>query len=664
MKAIYALLVKNQAASGLLVFVLLAILYAPSIDNAFQYDDRHSIVENPHIRMTSNIPSFFADPTLFSRDPDKAMYRPLVLVSLALNYAWSAQQPYSYHLVNTGIHILCSLFLWGILLRLGRPPCMALLGALLFALHPLCSEPVNYISSRSELLAGLGGLSMLWFYMWAAEEGGGGRWYLVSLLCFIGGLLSKSVALTAPLWLVAWDIQRGMRWRWKAYIPYGAIGLGYIWMVGTALERAMVSDPVRAFDEQMATQIKALVYYLYLLWSPTALSVDHAFNVSEFGDLAVWIAVALLLSLLWFLGRVRSSVLGWVIGLSALLPTLLVPLNVLVNEHRLYLPIAGMAVILSGLRGLERIPQIGWGAPFLLLLFSGLTLQRNAIWQDEWTLWQDAHQKNPRSVRPLVYMGNAQRERGSSNRALEAYAKALELEPHNAVVRAGMAGVFLDKGESGRAVQYYAQALKDEPLLLDLHYSLGRALQEANRLDEARFHYSQLSAESPHRGIALNNIGTTFEQQERPDSAVVYYRMAAGEGAIDGERNLGRLIERLVQLAEEALQAGDMASTELRSRQALLGAPEHPYARFFLCASLLQQGRVEESIAENERLVDQHTGFEEGWLQLANAYETAGYPRRAQSAYEHLLKEAQHPSMRELASARLEHLLERMGEMR
>ena len=64
--------------------LLLVLVYAGSFDNAFHYDDIHSLVENPHIRSLANIPAFFSDPTLFSANPDNAMYRPLLLASFAL----------------------------------------------------------------------------------------------------------------------------------------------------------------------------------------------------------------------------------------------------------------------------------------------------------------------------------------------------------------------------------------------------------------------------------------------------------------------------------------------------------------------------------------------------------------------------------------------------
>ena len=87
------------------IIALTALVYAGSLHHPFQYDDIHSIVENPHIRSLGNIPAFFYRPELFSADPRNAMYRPLVLVSYALNYALSGDEVWSYHLFNLGVHL-------------------------------------------------------------------------------------------------------------------------------------------------------------------------------------------------------------------------------------------------------------------------------------------------------------------------------------------------------------------------------------------------------------------------------------------------------------------------------------------------------------------------------------------------------------------------------
>ena len=91
-------------------------------------------------------------------------------------------------------------------------------------------------------------------------------------------------------------------------------------------------------------------------------------------------------------------------GIGALLPTLIVPLNVLVNEHRLYLPVAGFVFAVTSIRGLGRIRGTGWGATLLLLGLAGLVVQRNEAWRDEFPSGQTLMRKTPgRSVHCCIW---------------------------------------------------------------------------------------------------------------------------------------------------------------------------------------------------------------------------------------------------------------------
>jgi protein O-mannosyl-transferase len=657
-KQIYLLLVSRRQAGMLLIAIAALGTYVNSLDNAFQYDDRHSIVENPHIRDAGNIPDFFARPDYFSRDPEKAMYRPLLLVSYALNYAWSGSDVRSYHWVNATIHALCSILLWGIILHLGRPPCMALLAALVFAVHPLCSEPVNYISSRSELLAALGVLASFWFYL-RCEQTEKTRWLALSLFCFAFGLLSKSVAIILPVWLLVWDYLRGHRMAdiWKRYIPYAALAGGYLLLVRNMLLKAVVDEPVRSWGEQVGTQLKALVYYGYLAVVPLKLNVHHAFAESGLDSPLVWVCVFALASLL-LMGRRPVVLLAIAMALSSLLPTLVVPLNVLVNEHRLYLSVAGMMVAIFSLARLESLPGLRWGAPLIVVVMALLTMSRNEVWRDEYSLWSDALKNNPGAVRAHVYMGNYARARGDAQRALIEYERALGLDADNAVAGAGMANAYQDLGRIDDAITQFDDLLQRHPQMTDLHYSLGRALQQAGRLMEARNQYAALPERSPHYAIALNNMGTTFELAGELDSALVLYRSAGQRGAEDGQRNLSRLVEMAVSRGEKAFQIGDYTAAEQWSRTALVGDDHHAYARFFLSVALMAQGRYREAIIENELLVRAHPSFDEGRLQLANAYETAGEKPEAERIYEALEKDGVKAEMREIAGQRLRRLRE------
>jgi hypothetical protein len=141
-----------------LIVVVTVAVYTNSLDNSFHYDDIHSLVQNPHIRSLSNLPAFFYDSQTFSGWGDRAMYRPLVLASYALNHATGGYQVRGYHLVNLVVHLLNVILVFSIgrtvvsRQKQGGAAAGAYVAALIFAVHPINSEVVNYISSRSESL--------------------------------------------------------------------------------------------------------------------------------------------------------------------------------------------------------------------------------------------------------------------------------------------------------------------------------------------------------------------------------------------------------------------------------------------------------------------------------------------------------------------------------
>ena len=656
MKGLYFALVSRRDASALLIACAVISVYANSLDNAFQFDDRHSIVENPHLRSIDNIPAFFSHPEYFSRDADKAMYRPLLLSTFALNYAWGKYRVSSYHLINIGLHLACALLLWGVLRHLQQPPCMSLLGALFFAVHPLATEPVNYISSRSELMAAAGVLSGLLLYV-RAEEKGTVFYSIGSAVCFAAGLMSKSVALILPMWIVVWQWQSGnLASGWRRLWPYALIALAYLAVVQRFLLKAVFAAPVRTWPEQLATQVKALVYYVMLLFAPFKLNVDHSFYTSNMLEPVVWLSGLVAASLFLRVGGLARMGVLWI--LLALLPTLLVPLNVLVNEHRLYLPLVGLVVALLGLRSLESVPGLRWGAPFLLVLLASLSIERNRVWSDEHSLWSDAASKNPNSVRPHVYLGNAARQRGYPEVAKQHYQRALQLESKNPTVLANLANVYQDLQRYDLAVDAFTQVLAENPAMTDVHYSLGRALQFAGRFAEAQEQYNALPPNSPHRVFADNNLGTLHERAGRLDSALTSYDRAI---ALEQARNnKHRLLALSLQQIKQMLDGGQLERAEAQARMLLTAPIDHRDARFLLAVALFLQRRYDESIAVNQQLVNDHPGFDEGWLQLALVQESSGRFAEALISYQRLRGHTLNAEMRNIAADRQLGLEERM----
>ncbi|MFA6110621.1 MAG: tetratricopeptide repeat protein [Candidatus Latescibacterota bacterium] len=520
---------------GLVVLVGLTVLpYLAFLNHPFHYDDFHSIVENPHVRTWANLPGFFTDAGMFSSDPRSAMYRPLVLVSYALNHALSGYRAWSYHALNLLVHLAAVGLVFVLGRRVSGDGGTGLVAAAFFALHPANGEVVNYISSRSESLGAVFLLAGLLAYdCGIAADRDRIWWRLAGLTAFAASLLAKSVGIVLLPLLVFWEIGRGYeggralllrigRRQW----PFWLVGLAYLLFTRRLLTQALVEQPVRSLDVQLLTQVKALVYYGILLVMPVDLSVDHQFVLAlAWWQPVVLLSALLLASLAWLGWRGRHRLplglvwLAWPV--VVLLPTIVVPLNVLVNEHRLYLPTVALAVSL-GL--FWRARGDGWGRAGLLmggvwlLLFAILAGQRTQVWRSESSLWADALEKGPLMPRPRIELADRLKEEGRHEAAMAEYQRALTAYPEalspldRVVAYNNLGATCLAAGRFVEAVKAYQQALSLDPEYAPARQSLDGLL--ALRQTERNPAAERLRKEGLHRLIAGDLEGARLRLEE------------------------------------------------------------------------------------------------------------------------------------------------------
>ena len=578
----------RATALGALALAL-GLAYGASFGNSFHYDDFHSIVENPHIRSLERVPGYFTDPAAFSAMPERAMYRPLLLATFALNYALGGYAVAGYHLVNWLVHLGCAMLVYGLGCALGARPYPALAGALFFALHPINAEAVNYISSRSESLAALFSLAALLGYVHWRQRGTGLLWAF-SLAAFSAAVFSKSVAVGLPVALLAYErwgrAPEKPRHLWLYHAVCWVVVAGYMLLARSWLG-ASLAAPVRGLGEQLATQAKAAAYYAQLIAVPVRLSVEHPFTVAESWAAApVLLAGAGLVSALFLASRKPLLLLLGTWAVLPLLPASLMPLNVLVNEHRLYLPLAFLGVGL----GLGMGRWAGRRGSVLLLVALGLATAlcygRSQVWRDELTLWTDAVRKAPGMYRAHLHLGGALEEVGRTAQALSRYDRALALAPDmaevhynrgNALVKlkrptdagaayqqalaldpvfkpalVNLAALYQDVGQLAAAESLLRAAVAAYPQVADVHRRLGALRKRQGHDSEAEASYMQALALDPHLAEAHYNLGNlAYDRGLRERAARRYQKVVELDPHHAGAyRNLGEL-----QLAQGYFEA-------------------------------------------------------------------------------------------------------------
>ena len=614
-------------------------IYGNSFSNSFHYDDFHSIVENPHIRAVENIPAFFSDRSLFSSMPERAMYRPLVLVTYTLNYWAHGYELFGYHLVNVALHIGCTIAVYLLGIAVVGNARAAACGALVFGLHPLQAEATNYISSRSESLAALWYLLALLFYLrWRARRlsNSGGLLYLASLAAFALALLSKATAVVLPLALLAWEFLRERREQdpipWAHNAGYWIVGLVYVALIQQGIDSAL-GHPVRDLTHQIYTQIKAMPYYLQLVAVPVHLSVEHGFRVSEvLWKAPVLFPALLLLSAFFALRRRRKAALVCAWTILPLLPSSIVPLNVLVNEHRLYLPLAGIAIGITML--VATCPDMRrcrlFAAVTLVVSLAVLTTKRNRVWESEMTLWNAAVRQAPEMYRSQMHLGGALESLGRVEEAVQRYHRAVELAPGVVESHYNLANGMRLLGQMDAAVRSYEKSLELAPTFHNSLINLSAVYLDRKKLRLSEDLLDRAAEHHPASGEVHRRLGILFVRQGRFDEARSAYRRAIFLRPDNGET--------YYNLANLHWTHGNLEEAERRYRQALSRYPDHLGAHMNLGSIYLESGRyrpARDIYAAALSMAPAEPGL---FLGLAQALEGLGAPSKALESYRRFLQ--------------------------
>lgn len=578
--------------AGLVLALATVAAYVTSFRGAMVFDDLYSIVANPTIRDLGR-------PDLVLFPPGAAGGtiggRPLVNLTLALNYAISGLDPWSYHAVNLVIHVLAALTLFGLvrrtLLRLPRfadqalP--LALAVAALWALHPLQTEAVTYLVQRTESLMGLCYLLTLYCFVRGVDSPQPRRWFAAAFCACLAGMGSKEVMASAPLLVLLYDrtfVAGSWReaWRRRGGIHAALLGtwlLLAVLVAGTQSRggTAGFATPV-AWWQYALTQARAIPLYLRLALWPHPLVFDY--GTPLFRSLApVALPASLLLLLLGATGwaLVRKPALGF---LGAAFFLILAPSSSVVPvatqtmaEHRLYLPLAAVLTLLAlgahalaGRRALLALLALAAGA-------GGLTARRNLVYHSELALWTDTVAQRPDNPRAQTNLGIALTEAGRAAEAVPHFEASLRLQPDNAATHLNLCDALTRLGRLDEAVPHGEAALRLQPDSADAHLNLGHALARLGRLDEAVVHYEAA-------------------RRLQPGAADVPAPLAAA----------------YLELGNRAAAREDFGAAITRYRQALAVDPAQLRARNNLANALLLRGQIDEAIAEYQEVLRRNPG--------------------------------------------------------
>jgi len=597
-----------------------AAAYGNSLGGAFVFDDRVHILDSKSILDLGNIGQI----VLTSR-------RPVVNLTLAINYALGGHEPFGYHVFNMAVHVTAALVLFGLVrrtLRAGRfdegvrssADRLAAAVALIWVVHPLNTQAVTYVIQRGESMCGLCYLLTLYCVVRGVGAGRRRTWNTAAIVACALGMGCKAVMVTAPVAVLLYDwvflsrsVAGALRERWGLYA-----GLAGTWSILVAVGevRDVLLSPAGlptsvgfGVPDSTAwtyalTQAGVILQYLRISVWPHPLSLDWGWPIVT-GLRDAWPSVLAILLLLavtgWAVWRRSWAGFAGAWFFLVLAPTSsVIPILDAAFEHRMYLSLAGLVALTVGsawglLRRARRrfagqagvssasTLQIAVGKAGMLITalavatLVAVTAKRNRDYATPISIWQSALRVNPNNPRAHNNLGH---------------------QLHAA-----------DRPEEAVAHLRLAVALK--PSYAEAHLNLGVALDELGQTEEATRAYKRALELRPDDGRAWHNLGAALFDLGRPHESVRCYQRAL--------THQPDLVEAHNNLAGALVHLGNLEQAIPHFARTIELDPLHAQAHYNLGVALGRLGRQQQAMSHYQRAVELQPEFLEARYNLANA---------------------------------------------
>ncbi len=453
-----------------LIFIISIIVYFNSIFNPFIWDDFFLIKNNYLIKNINNFFVFFKTPLYEAFGDDSSFYRPLQSISYCLIYKIFKLNPVGYHLLNIFLHTFCAILFY-ILLKEIYGEKISFLASLLWAVHPINTEAVTYISGTADPLFLFFGLLCIYFYNLYIFSNFEGKkkeiFFIFSFISFIFSLLSKEMAVIIPfllllyIWTKNEKINRKIILFFVLAIIYGILRL-------TILK--FYKGEESFFSIRFFTSFKSFIYYFYLLLFPKVLSMGRSFSpvISPF-DLWFISGFILFCFSVFIVFRHKENrkiifpYLLYLINFFAI-SGIFINLNAYISEHFLYAGGIGLLIYIVLLLEKIKDKRIKTIAILIIVLLCGTrTILRNYDWKDPEKFYQKSINAGFKDKKIYYNLAVVYLNKGEYQKALEIFKLAENLYKEKKLVYLGIGKSFYNLKKYNEALDYFLKILKDEP---------------------------------------------------------------------------------------------------------------------------------------------------------------------------------------------------------
>ena len=523
-----------------IILVLGTVIYSNSFDCTFHFDDIISIVKNDSIKDVSDINTIWKSNSR----------RFIAYLSLAINHHFGALNVWGYHFFNLMIHLTTSLLVyWLMFITLKTPNVkslipvkdhqwIALVVALIFVSHPLATQSVTYIIQRMASMVTLFYLFAIILYLKGRLNQGSTSlsigYFITALIAAIFALFTKENAFTIPLVILLVEISLFKRDKIvvnfsKPRIILGCIVfLSFLLLLFSRVSSSFFQTIPPSFGHTytvtpwnyLLTQFSVIVKYIQLLCFPINLNFDYDYAISNslmeprtFLSLGFLLALVGLSIYLFKKQKLISFGIMWFF-ITISIESSFIPLADLIFEHRTYLPSVGFFMILTvGIYQLvwQKNKKIALGLIFLIIgTNSFATYQRNKVWKNEGTLWNDVIAKSPNKARPYLCRGNYYKNLKRNKEALSDFTKSISLNPAYIEPYNNKGTTLYNEGLLTEALSYLNYAIENSPEYTEAYVNKGIVLATQKKYSKALENFNRAIEIEPNNADIYINRSLTY----------------------------------------------------------------------------------------------------------------------------------------------------------
>lgn len=502
---------------ALILFCVIFIVYGNSFSNTFLWDDEAGILTNKYVHEWKYFLNFFSEGMYSGSESLSYYWRPMVLSLFSIEWHIFHEWVAGYHFANTLLHAINSVLIFYLFRLIFKREMLAFMAALIFAVHPLQTTAITYISSIADPLSGLFMLLGVYSYAKSRTDTDNERLlFLVTFLSFIFALLTKESAIMMPglLFLADLFVKKNAALSWRdvraslqRIAPFLCVLTVYIISRLTVLDfmKDLPPSPLALpLYERMLTFFHAFSVYLRLIFAPLHLHMEWALPIAKtifsvpvaIGGLFVFIFLALIITQYKKRPEVSFGLSWFLVALSPNM-NIFIPTTAFLSENWLYLSLPGFFLALFAL--FEEWSRRWPYRPLLFAIFfawvvwlGSLAVLRNRDWADPITFFTATLKEAPRSYRANVNLGTSYRDLGNYPMAFAYYERAIVLLPNEAITYYERATLYEKMGRKDDAILDHEHSFMLAPLyspsfrvLVDYFMSRGE-YEKASEILETR----------------------------------------------------------------------------------------------------------------------------------------------------------------------------------